>query len=706
MSINLSEELNYLTSLQDILLKEAGRLAEGTTSYSRQFRQSMKYLWENRSGMDAMEIFSTEQSVSQIVRSGEHTAGQLRTIESMLESPYFARIDFLEDGEEEAVKIYIGRFSFRGKRHDYLVYDWRSPIAGMYYDYDTGRAGYSAPAGAITGEISGKRQYKIEHGELKYALESDMSITDEVLQRELSATSDKKMKNIAATIQREQNRLIRNEQSEILIIQGVAGSGKTSVALHRIAYLLYRARETMNAGEVLILSPNKVFADYISNVLPELGEAPLLQLGMTDIAQEFLPDQITYEAATEQAEALPDETEAAYSSRLERTAFKSTLSFLHRLENFLSCADEAYFCACDYRFGDFTIAKDYIHKRFINLKNLPVQNRLAEIAGDLADRLKAMDLISRKAPSKNQVVKQLRQMFLFQDALALYEEFYRHIGRTEMLRLTPARTLEHADLFPFLYVSLWLGGWDLGRPVRHLLIDEMQDYTPVQYAVINKLYPCGKTILGDFGQNINACPAISAADFKALYPNMEYVQLFTSYRSTREIIDFAGTLLPQARIEAAPRHGTPPQILCSDSECGEHQNLLELIKTFQSGSYTTLGIICKSDALALRTGQFLKNHADVHLLNKDSVKFKAGITVTSITMAKGLEFDEVIIPGASAQNYRTAHDRSLLYVAATRAMHALSLTCHGELSPLLLRQQQNAASDITPLPLSHTLPPL
>jgi len=208
MSINLSEEKKYLSELQNTLLKELSKLKEGTEKHSSEFYQSMKYLWENRSDMDAMEIFSNEQSINQIVRSGEFTAEQLNKIEKMLESPYFARIDFICNGEDSPMEVYIGRFSFIDGDHFFWVYDWRSPISSIYYDYEIGPASYEAPLGAINGELTTKRQYKIRNGNLEYALESNMNINDEILQRELSNNSDQKMKNILATIQKEQNKII------------------------------------------------------------------------------------------------------------------------------------------------------------------------------------------------------------------------------------------------------------------------------------------------------------------------------------------------------------------------------------------------------------------------------------------------------------------------------------------------------------------
>ena len=270
------EESMYLDTIIEKLNDYLDTLDKKVKLYEDEFKESKKYLYENRGDMDAMEIFSNEKSISQIVSSGEFISKQKTKIESLINTPYFARIDFRYDDEDEIEKIYIGRNAFIDNFGDMLIYDWRAPVSSMYYDFELGNASYDAPLGKVEGDITLKRQFKITKSKMDYVIESALSIGDEVLQRELSNTSDQRMKNIVATIQKEQNRIIRNEGTNTLIIQGVAGSGKTSIALHRVAYFLYKYREYLSAENVVVISPNKVFADYISNVLPELGEEPII----------------------------------------------------------------------------------------------------------------------------------------------------------------------------------------------------------------------------------------------------------------------------------------------------------------------------------------------------------------------------------------------------------------------------------------------
>lgn len=272
-------------------------------------------------------MFRNEQELGRIDSRGAFTAQFRDKIAKLKDSPYFARIDFREEGSEEADIFYIGRFAFN---HDgrLLVSDWRSPIASMFYDCEAGFATYIAPVGKIGGELLRKRQFKIKDSKMEYALESAVNIQDDVLQRELSHTSDEKMKSIIATIQKEQNQIIRNENAGTLIIQGVAGSGKTSIALHRVAFLLYRFKDRLSARNVTILSPNKVFGDYISNVLPELGEEPIYEVSFADIAQIQLEGLIGFEPDHDSLE-INDLTWA------ERSRFKSTLDFVKLLDEFI-----------------------------------------------------------------------------------------------------------------------------------------------------------------------------------------------------------------------------------------------------------------------------------------------------------------------------------------------------------------------------------
>jgi DNA helicase-2/ATP-dependent DNA helicase PcrA len=299
------EERAYLDQILRKLEWALQQVDKSARQFSKEFRQNEEYLYDQRSGMDDADRVSAGQSFKRMAFHGESNLASKRRLNKLIDSPYFGRIDFVRMGGNEPLPVYIGIHSFiDGTKETYPIYDWRAPVASMFYDFELGEAWYLTPAGEVKGTIELRRQYRIRKGKMEYMIENDVNIQDEVLQKELSQSSDDKMKNIVATIQRDQNAIVRNETSRVLIIQGVAGSGKTSIAIHRIAFLLYRFREDIAAKNTLIISPNKVFADYISNVLPELGESQIPELGMDELADELLDNKFQFQSFLQQVFAI------------------------------------------------------------------------------------------------------------------------------------------------------------------------------------------------------------------------------------------------------------------------------------------------------------------------------------------------------------------------------------------------------------------
>ena len=671
------EENMYLDTIIEKLNDYLDTLDKKVKLYENEFKESKKYLYENRGDMDAMEIFSNEKSISQIVSSGEFISKQKTKIESLINTPYFARIDFRYDDEDEIEKIYIGRNAFIDKFGDMLIYDWRAPVSSMYYDFELGNASYDAPLGKVEGEITLKRQFKITKSKMDYVLESALSIGDEVLQRELSNTSDQRMKNIVATIQKEQNRIIRNEKTDTLIIQGVAGSGKTSIALHRVAYFLYKYREYLSAENVVVISPNKVFADYISNVLPELGEEPIIQLDLEDIAREQLDKQMDFEKYSEQVSELLD---APDENKTERIRFKSSLEFVSLINNYISYIDSNYFNATDYVYNDICIDKEFIRNRYEAYKKRAIFSRVDKIADDIIEKIK-IEKISEKIPGKGEIRKKLLSMFKYNNTLDLYKDFFKYISKEELFNFKNNK-LENCDVFPYIYLKIFVEGIEGIDTIKHVVIDEMQDYTPVQYMVIKELYKCKKTILGDFGQCVNPYNANSLSLLSDIFENSEVVKLNKSYRSTYEIIKFSEQILKQD-IEPIERHGELPSIIKCNSLEEELKQIEDTIDNFNKFDYSTMGIICKTKSQAKQIYDKLKDKYEVNLLDIDSLEFKEGIIISTIHMSKGLEFDEIIIPMVDTNNYNSDYDRNLLYIACTRAMHKLTLTYHNKITDIL-----------------------
>jgi DNA helicase-2/ATP-dependent DNA helicase PcrA len=669
------DEIAHLESIKGKLEEAVKQANDSVEQSEREYMDVKQYMVERRGEIDPHEMFQNELALKRIDSQGAFAVKMRDKLARLLDSPYFARIDFRKTSQETPAAFYIGGFAF-SYDNELLVSDWRSPVASMFYDCEVGPAGYDAPAGRVDGELTRKRQFKIKNGKLEYALESSVNIQDDILQRELSQTSDEKMKAIIATIQKEQNLIIRNEKAGTILIQGVAGSGKTSIALHRIAYLLYRFKDGLSAKNVTILSPNKVFGDYIANVLPELGEEPISGMSFADIAEDQLEGIISFEPDKDSLET--DDPKWA-----ERVRFKSTLDFIKLMDEYLARMPETIIAPSDYRFGRFSVQREWIISRFAAYYKYPVKRRLRMIADDIHNRFATGNVLEEPIPETRTILKSLTAMLKMKNTLALYQDFYKRMNIADKLAMPAKKTLEWADVYPFMYFHAAFEGLRDSQVIRHLVIDEMQDYPPVQYAVLNILFKCKKTILGDFGQLINPNHLHTLGDLRKIYEGAEWVELKKSYRSTYEIITFAKRIQKFASLEAVERHGDTPNLIYCRNEQEELARIKEKITAFQESEYASLGILLKTNGAARAFYDVLSRNCEAHLISPESTVFLNGISVTSIPMSKGLEFDAVVIPAANTATYFSEYDRSLLYIACTRAMHKLSLTYTGELTRLI-----------------------
>lgn len=669
------EELAHLAGTHRAL---AAALAEAEAAVARleaDYMEAKLYMVQNRGEIDPHEMFQNELALGEIDSSGAFAARRLEQLAKLRDSPYFARIDFCPAGGQPA-GYYIGRFAF-SHQGEPLILDWRAPLASMFYDQGLGPAYYDAPGGRVAGELRLKRQFRIKNGVLEYALDSPDSIRDEVLQRELAATTSRKMRSIIATIQKEQNAIIRNQRAETLIIQGVAGSGKTSIALHRVAWLMYRLGDRLRARNITILSPNRVFGDYISTVLPELGEEPIFQAGPGDIAEAQLEKGMSF--APE-----PDPLETGDAAWAERVAFKSTADFLARLEAYAAGLGHTAFEARELRFEPFFVTAQWIEARLEAYGRHPLLKRLEMIAGDIHERFEADNRMGDELPRPGAILKGLKAMLRFKSTLALYRNFYRWLGEPRLFVPAGKKTLEWNDVFPFLYLQAAFTGLQESGIIRHLVIDEMQDYTPVQHAVLGRLFRCRKTILGDFGQMADPNHQHSLEDVLRLYPGAEFVELRQSYRSTSEIIRFAAGLWPGAGARPVERHGAEPAVTACRSEAEELARLKQLIAEFRRAGQGSLGILVQTNGAARALHEKLGD-PDTELITPESRRFSEGVSIAPVRLAKGLEFDTVVIPGASRAAWHTEHHRRLLYIACTRALHRLELLYTGAPAPFLPR---------------------
>ena len=680
--INLTEqeEREYLERILQQLEWALRNSDRETRQFSKEFREDQAYLRDQRSGMDEADVVSAGQSFKRMAFQGESGIVARRKLSKLSETPYFGRIDFVQDGGTDRLPVYIGMYSFiDGTPGTYPIYDWRAPVSSMFYDFELGKAWYKTPAGTVNGTIELRRQYRIRKGRMDYMIENSVNIQDDLLQRELSQASDDKMKQIVATIQRDQNAIIRNETSPVMIIQGVAGSGKTSIAIHRIAFLLYRFRDTITSKDILIISPNKVFADYISNVLPELGEAQIPEMGMEELAHDLLDHKFRFQSFLQQVFLILNKHDERF---IERVRFKSNHEFISQLNRYLVYLENHWFNAMDVQVGDVLVPASFVRERFKALQRLPLLSRLPVVIQEVQAFVRSTVKRKLTGREKSLIHKALSgTMARSNNLLDLYRGFYDWLERQDLFRMH-GKVLEYADVFPLIYCKIRWEGVQPYQEVKHLVIDEMQDYTPIQYAVLARLFQGKKTILGDVSQTANPHSASNAGEIQKVFPQADVVKLVRSYRSTYEITRFTQQIRPNPDLVAMERHGPEPEVLGFQRQEEVMAAIRQLIDRFRASDHHMLAIICKTPSQA-RVLNAQLTAPDVYLLSEESTFFKEGVVITTAPMAKGLEFDEVIVPYVSANNYRSDMDKSMLYIACTRAMHRLMVTYHGAPSQFL-----------------------
>ncbi len=676
------EERKYLEEVKEKLNNTLAEIDNKVARYSSDLQEQKDYLYENKAGMDHAEKVSVHQSVATTALTGEAALERKKRIQKLLKSPYFGRFDFSENGTQQSFPVYVGVHAyFDEEEKANLIHDWRAPVSTLFYDFENGPAHYETPDGRVDGSILLKRQYRIRHGKMEYMLESSLNIHDDVLQKELSKSSDDKMNHIVATIQRNQNAIIRNETSRELIIQGVAGSGKTSIALHRIAFLLYRFREDISSQDILILSPNKVFADYISNVLPELGEEKIPEMGMEELAAKLLDGKYRFQTFFQQVSTLLERSNQAFRERIQ---FKSTFHFVKKLNDFLAHIENNYFTPETLMVKRHPVPAGYIEEHFKKWHRVPLFLRFNKVVEDIERDLLFYNNYEISGKERNELRKSIKNMFRITNLRALYKDFYDWLEMPEMLKLASRSAYEYSDVFPLIYMKIKLEGAKSYTGVKHLLVDEMQDYAPVQYAVLARLFPCKKTILGDASQSVNIYSSSSTEEITNVFPGADVMKLNKSYRSTYEIAQFAQTIIPNAEMEAMERHGREPELNCCKNKTDELQLIKGKISGFEQTAHHSLGIICKTQKqAALVFSELTGEFPDLVLLTDESAAFSGRVIVCSVHMSKGLEFDEVVVPGADIGNYHEPIDRSLLYIACTRAMHRLTISFVKEKSSFL-----------------------
>ncbi len=665
---DLEKEKEYLEKVLSEIDTQTQNTVEQINELERQMGELTHYFSEEYYFLDDEETVTGGDEMDEAERVLNYQKLQYYKLKKQKNSPYFGKIDFKSNGNTNS--FYIGTFGLTNQSPLPLVCDWRAPVSSLYYDFEIGDASYSSPMGLVVGEITNKRQFKIKDSEMKFCFDSSLTVNDEILQQELSQNASKKMRNIVSTIQREQNAIIRDERNT-LFVQGVAGSGKTSIALHRIAYLLYKYREKYKSSDILILSPNFVFSDYISSVLPSLGEENVLETSFFQIARDEL---ITLVPPLQTREDALNEL-ASDAKRLNEVAYKNSFDFAESLKVYLKNYVNLGFNAHDLKFGDITITKDELenlyNKTYVN-KSPAV--RVSWIADYILDKIdaneQAVELVQR-------VKKVLYPMFIKTSLIDIYIDFLQKIGMN--FTFSSEKTIRFEDIAPLLYIKNYILGVDK-KNIKYLVIDELQDYSPVHLELINQIFDCPKTVLGDISQCIEKI--IEENDLPK-YANLigadEVLSLKKTYRSTMEITEFCNKI-KNLDAKSVERHGKVPEVKVFDC-IGNEIDYIQKIIFETKDKYNNIAIICKTPDEVKKYYELFDKLDELVMMNDSTPLSKLMIMPTSL--AKGLEFDMVIIPNASQSEYNNFLDKNLLYVASTRALHELYVTSNSELTKFL-----------------------
>ena len=660
--------------LEFVLQKLEKRVEEVSLSLEegqKEIQGMHEYYWENYTEMDqyGYEDYDNQQALFHQVNANQQQLLLKQRFIKMMDSPFFGRVDFVYEGEEEPETFYIGIGNFSERTGQTpLIYDWRAPVSGLFYDYDKGPAKYEAPVGELTGEIISKWQYKIRSGKMVYEFESDVKIDDEILAAELGSTGEVQLKNIIRTIQKEQNAIIRNTKDRILVIQGAAGSGKTSVALHRIAYLLYHDRKNLKSSDILILSPNSVFSDYISHILPELGEENIREMSFDLFAYKELKDV----AADCEDRYDQIEKNLKFPFLADSLKEKETGEFTDKIEGFLLELEDSLMNFRDVEYRGFVkTEKEIISLFYFKFTDIPLLSRMDAVAEYFIDEVETLRNRDMEEEEREAVKEKFRRMYETRDVYVLYNRFLAASG-FPMLPKVPIekRKLPYEEVYPVLYFKYRLLSRQAKENIRHLVVDEMQDYSRLQYKILQMLFPCRMTILGDRAQTMEDriqdvttfLPEIFGRDIRTIYMNK-------SYRNTVEIASYANSLAGIEGMDLFERHGKPVerQEAVSLKEAAE-----KIAKEVKAGeTYETEAVILPNEESAFLFSSLLSESLGekVSYLHRDSRKFEKGLTVTTFYLAKGLEFDRVF--SVFPKEEEGALLRQGRYIAATRALHEL-----------------------------------
>ena len=703
-TISLAEE--QLKQAKEAADKKKSEIIEAKKDVRENTEHGITSLYTSDGFEALVELSQYINPVTDKIIDYEEEEHKILLLEKMIKSPYFARIDFKFDDEDEFEKIYIGRSSLRKNSYQEMyVYDWRSPIASVFYRFMTGEAFYDAPCGRVTGELNLKRQYQIKNGILEYFFDSDVQIVDEFLRQLLSQNTTAKMKAIVETIQHEQDVVIRDMENDLLMVQGVAGSGKTSIALHRAAYLMYQGLQTkLSANNIMIISPNSIFEQYISNVLPELGEDNVISSVFEDILSELLNGR-KIQSRNDFLENLIVNSKYKEISR-NSIEFKTSSFFREILDQFLIDIPRQWIEFEDvYCEGKCVVSGQILKDKILGRPETPLGIKLEQLEDYILEQIFGTGKGRGHKEEKN-LIKQEIQKFIKIDIVELYKilfsneaYFYsllqnsnpsqniKNIWKYTKENLE-ADSLYYDDAIAIAYLYLKIYGTNKYKNIKQVVIDEAQDYYPLQYEIFNLLFSNAKfTILGDMKQTLAKKEDISFYEQIQKILNKKkssLIMLDKSFRCTNEILNFSLKFIEQSsQIKSFNRNGDSPKVYIADNSEIFIDEIVKEIKLCQEKGFQSICLICKTEKNSTYLFNKIKHKLDIQLIKNGSVSDLQGVFILPVYMSKGLEFDTVLICDADSQNYHDEDDKNLLYVACTRALHKLSLFCENEVSPLI-----------------------
>ena len=658
----IAKEKKHLQKVCEFLNQKIEEMGSKIFNTQEEIREFQKYVWENKGDMDVGELTGVRTTSEMETRRLLEKRNYYKKLIKIKPSPYFASIIFESENHQEET-IYIGMTYLKKDEITNYIYDWRAPISSLFYDYEVGKCAFEAPEGIIKGSLKRKRQYKIENQQLKRVFDNSLNINDEVLQEVLAENSNEKMKNIVNTIQQEQNAVIRNIHDSNLIVQGIAGSGKTSVALHRIAFLLYKI-PNLTSEKILIFSPNQIFTEYISNVLPELGEENTLQTTFHDYLNKIIKEYKNVESFIHFLSRYYQGEE----KNKKLMEYKQSEEIIRDMEEFVKDLEEnTFFKKGIIENHIFEYSKqelnEMFHKRY---QSLPFFERLIAMSEKLSENnyngSKKKTTTYHKLLLESLGIKKDYKSFL----ILFFESFYfkEKVSEQEIKSLKSNKIISYENALLLVYLKGLLEGFMYDKYMEQIVIDEAQDYNFLQYKILSKIFKRANfTILGDINQNINPFYHYNTlAKLQELFPS-KYIELNKTYRSSEEIIEYTNKILNLNHVSAIRKENKNPVKI-------HHKQDLEKDLVFLKKKYKNTAIVTKDEKTAQKIFEELKEKYKISLIDANTKEFNKELLIIPAYLAKGLEFDSVIVYQDETSKY-TKEEKKLLYVSCTRAQHEL-----------------------------------